>query len=84
LVSREGGQYHVALLNLKSGVLEALTQGALDESPSFSPNGSMVIYGTRGGQRGELATVSVDGRVRQRLTLDDSDVREPVWSPAVR
>jgi len=28
-----------------------------------------------------LAAVSVDGRVHQRLTVQEGDVREPAWSP---
>jgi TolB protein len=58
-----------------------LSQGSLDESPSFAPNGSMIIYASKAGNRGVLAAVSVDGRVRQRLALQEGDVREPVWSP---
>lgn len=84
LVTREGGHYRIALLSLKTGTMDVLTGGRLDESPSFAPNGSMLIYATRSGGRGELSAVSVDGRVRQRLALPDGDVREPVWSPAIR
>jgi TolB protein len=28
-----------------------------------------------------MAAVSVDGRFRQRLSIQAGDVREPVWSP---
>lgn len=58
-----------------------LSPGVLDESPSFAPNASMVIYAAREGQRGVLYVVSADARVRQRLILADGDVREPAWSP---
>jgi TolB protein len=61
--------------------MQVLSQGRLDESPSFAPNGGMIIYASKAGYRGELAAVSVDGRVRQRLALQKGDVREPVWSP---
>lgn len=81
LVTRVGGQYRIALLDLDSGVLRVLSKGALDESPSFAPNGSMIIYGTLWNDRYALAAVSPDGSVSQRLTLDVGDVREPTWSP---
>ncbi|MEW8505304.1 MAG: Tol-Pal system beta propeller repeat protein TolB [Candidatus Thiodiazotropha sp.] len=81
LVTREEGKYRIAVQDLESGVMQVLSQGSLDESPSFAPNGSMVIYASKSGYRGVLAAVSVDGRVRQRLALQEGDVREPVWSP---
>jgi TolB protein len=46
-----------------------LSPGSLDESPSFAPNASMVLYAAREGGRGVLYAVSADARVRQRLVL---------------
>ncbi len=81
LVTREEGNYRIAVQDLESGIMQVLSSGNLDESPSFAPNGSMIIYASKAGQRGVLAAVSVDGRVRQRLALQEGDVREPIWSP---
>jgi TolB protein len=81
LVTREDGNYRIAVVDLESGIMQVLSRGNLDESPSFAPNGSMIIYASKAGYRGVLAAVSVDGRVRQRLALEEGDVREPVWSP---
>ncbi|MGB5178881.1 MAG: Tol-Pal system beta propeller repeat protein TolB [Gammaproteobacteria bacterium] len=81
MVHGEGGRYRIAVLDLDSGLLRILTDGQLDESPSFSPNGSMIIYATGAGNREVLSAVSVDGRFRQRLSLQAGNVREPVWSP---
>ncbi len=81
LVHAEGGHYRIAVLNLESGLLRVLTDGNLDESPSFAPNGSMIIYATETAHRGVLAEVSSDGRFRQRLSLRQGNVREPVWGP---
>ena len=81
LVTRVGSDFRIGVLDLQNNALQVLSEGRLDESPSFAPNGSMVIYATKIGSKGELAAVSVDGRVRQRLALQEGDVREPVWSP---
>ena len=81
LIHRVGGDYRVAVMDLETGNLRVLTDGVLDESPSFAPNGSMIIYATNSGRRGVLAAVSIDGRVHQRLTDQAGDVREPAWSP---
>ena len=79
-----GNEYRIAVLDNKTGRMRILTPGVLDESPSFAPNGSMVLYATREGVRGVLAAVSTDGNVRQRLILTEGDVREPAWSPVIR
>jgi TolB protein len=82
MVTREEGKYRIAVQDLETGVMQVLSQGNLDESPSFAPNGSMIIYASKAGNRGVLATVSVDGNVQLRLALDEGDVREPAWSPS--
>ena len=81
LVSRQEGLYHIATLRLDTRALQVLTDTALDESPSFAPNGRLIIYATEVRGRGLLASVSVDGRVRQLYRFAEGEVREPVWSP---
>lgn len=82
MVNGENGNFRIAVLELKTGIMQILTRSRLDESPSFAPNGSMIIYATEYLNRGVLAAVSVDGRVQQRIALDeDGDAREPVWGP---
>lgn len=78
-----GNSYKIAMMDssLGSPRWSTLSTGSLDESPSFAPNASMILYAAREGGRGVLYAVSADGRVRQRLVLADGDVREPAWSP---
>ncbi|MCU0836519.1 MAG: Tol-Pal system beta propeller repeat protein TolB [Chromatiaceae bacterium] len=84
MVTRVNGRFRIGLLDLTTRSLRLLSDGGLDETPSFAPNGSMIIYATQYAGRGVLAAVSVDGSVSQRLSQDLGDVREPAWSPLVR
>ncbi len=79
-----GNEYRICVLDLENQRMRILTPGVLDESPSFAPNSSMILYATREGDRGVLSAVSADGNVRQRLILSEGDVREPAWSPVIR
>jgi len=81
IMHRDEGNDHIAVFDLATKSLQVLTNGRDDESPSFAPNGSTIIYATRERGRGVLMTVSVDGRVQQRLAASKGEVREPVWSP---
>ena len=78
-----GSTYRIAMMDSSTGSPRwtTLSPGSLDESPSFAPNASMILYAAREGGRGVLYAVSADGRVRQRLVLAQGDVREPAWSP---
>lgn len=83
-VAQGGGNvYRIAMLDrsLGSPRWSMLSPGSLDESPSFAPNASMVLYAAREGGRGVLYAVSADARVRQRLVVAGGDVREPAWGP---
>lgn len=81
MVHRTQGRFRIAVLERDTQNFRILTNGRLDESPSFAPNGRMIIFATEEKYRGILSAVSVDGRARQRLSFKKGDVREPVWSP---
>ncbi|WP_180093857.1 MULTISPECIES: Tol-Pal system beta propeller repeat protein TolB [unclassified Acinetobacter] len=76
-----GSNYKVAVQDIGSGVTNILTPTSLDESPSFSPNGQMVVYATREANRGLLSIMSLDGRFRMNLPSEQGEVREPAWAP---
>ncbi len=82
MVQGNGNVYRIAIMDLSlGGAVRFISPGPIDESPSFAPNASMLLYDATEGPRGVLYAVSADGQVRQRLVLADGDVREPAWGP---
>jgi TolB protein len=81
-VTQEDGGYRIATMDLKGrGDVQVLTKGRFDVSPSYAPNGAVIIYASRDRGRGVLALVSADGRVQERLVSSEGEVQEPAWSP---
>jgi len=81
MVTQDGPNYRIAVQDLASGTARILSHGRLDASPSFAPNGAMIIYSGIEGGHSILQRVSIDGLTSQRLRADSADVREPVWAP---
>jgi TolB protein len=81
MVTLDGNNYRIAIQDLKSGAVKVLSKGRQDDSPSFAPNGAMVIYSGSDSGRAVLGTVSTDGSSGMRLKSDQGEVREPVWGP---
>lgn len=75
------GAYRIAVQDLASGTVTVLSKGRQEESPSFAPNGAMLIFAGRERGQGVLQTVSTDGLTLGRLDADAGEVREPVWGP---
>jgi len=76
-----GGGFKLYLMNLLTGDSTAMTDTSFDESPSFAANGRYILYATQVGGKKVLAAVSVDGYVKQILSIPGSDVRQPSWGP---
>jgi TolB protein len=81
-IKQDASGFRVAIQDIESGQIQTRSDTARDESPSFAPNGRMILYATNVSGKGTLAAVSTDGRVKQRLTDNGGDVREPSWGPA--
>ncbi len=76
-----GGAFRLHLMDLASGTVTALTDTNDDESPSFAPNGRLIIYASTAQGRDVLMTTTLDGRIKAKLLSTGADVREPVWGP---
>ncbi len=83
-ITRNSGRFQVALLDFTNQQTQVITDSERDESPSFAPNGRMILLATVLGGRGVLSAVSADGRFKQRLSAaTGGDVREPAWGPFI-
>ncbi len=80
-ITRREGRYLVVIKNLATGVEQILSDSGREESPSFAPNGRWIMFATQSGGRDSLMAVTVDGRVKQRLSSNLGDIREPSWGP---
>src|SRR5690606_41705385 len=80
-VTRRDGGFYITIRDRASGAEARLSDGGQEESPSFAPNGLWVMYATRANGRDMLMAASVDGRVKQRMSSDTGDIREPTWGP---
>jgi len=81
-ISQRDGVFSLYAMDLASGQEQRLADGATE--PSFSPNGKYIMYANKGGGRASLAVVSVDGRVKQRLSTQAGNIKEPSWGPFMK
>jgi TolB protein len=77
----ENRQFNIAVQNSDNSQISTLTFAPMDESPSVAPNGRLILYATHKQDKGVLAMVSIDGRIRMLLPAREGDVQEPAWSP---
>jgi TolB protein len=83
-IHEQDGNFRIAVQSLESRVTRVLTDGSLDESPSFSPNGQLILYATKDEGADVLGVVAVDGETSYRISVDGEDVRAPAWGPMRR
>ncbi|MFN0185985.1 MAG: Tol-Pal system beta propeller repeat protein TolB [Aquabacterium sp.] len=82
-ITRNGSAFKLATMDLEAGggTPTLLTETLDDESPSFAPNGRLIIYASRSAGRDVLMTTTLDGKIKSRLLVSGLDVREPTWGP---
>jgi TolB protein len=79
-----GGQFYIATQDFKTKQIQVLTDVGWEKKPSFAPNGKLILFATESLGRGILATVSSDGRVKQKMIPQQGDIREPMWGPFLK
>ncbi|MBX4180942.1 Tol-Pal system beta propeller repeat protein TolB [Sodalis sp. CWE] len=81
MVNNNNDMQNIARLDLETGIFKILTNTFLDETPSISPNGVMIIYSTSQGLSSKLRLISSDGRFQTCLPIIDGQGKFPTWSP---
>ena len=81
LVHGNNGVFHIGTKKLRSRFINTISKTTLDESPTISPNGNIIIYATKNNSQGYLAGLTLDGKSKFTLPVKFGSVREPAWSP---
>ena len=82
-VHRSNANFQIALRYFNENFIRVLTEAQMDESPSISPNGNVIVYAITDDDKGLLAGVTLSG-ARFRLPTTEGAVREPSWSGFLR
>lgn len=80
-IHKTGRNYRVAIIDIETRNLKIMTNNKLDESPYFSPNGSMIVFAKKNNyNKGVLSFISLNNSQIIELYKKNYDVREPSWS----
>ncbi len=82
-VHRENTNFQIAIKYFNENFIRPLTNAQLDESPSISPNGNVIVYAIKDDGMSLLAGVTLSG-AKFRLPAKIGFVREPAWSGFLR
>ncbi|MBQ4874723.1 MAG: Tol-Pal system protein TolB [Rickettsiaceae bacterium H1] len=79
------GEFHIGVIKPDGSGERLLTTGYLVESPSWSPNGRIIIFTKQtkardGKTKSKLYSIDFTGE-NERLVYTDTDASDPSWSP---
>ena len=83
-VQGNANDYRIALRHNESETSQIISNGPLDETPTFAPNNNMILYATKNNKgQGILISTSLDGATKNQLLVSNGHIREPAWSPVI-
>ena len=82
-VHRLDSNFQIAMKYFDESFIRPLTDAQMDESPSISPNGNVIVYAITEKGMGLLSGVTLSG-VKFKLPAKKGVVREPAWSGFLR
>jgi len=79
---RDDGNSNIFAMDLRSRTTTRLTNSnSIDTSPSYSPDGSQVVFTSDRGGRAQIYVMGADGSGQTRISFGDGIYSTPVWSP---
>ncbi len=75
--------FNIGILDLYTKNFNIITDSFLSESPTFSPNGEMILYSMKKNGKARLAVVSIENSMTQILSTQAGEVRSPAWGPFI-
>ena len=82
-IKQSNGRFHIGVMRTDGSEERLLTASFLDEGPTWSPNGRVIMFTreTQGaGGLPALYSVDISGRNLRRVPLDGA-ASDPTWSP---
>jgi TolB protein len=77
-----GGNTDVYVMDLRSRQSRRITSDpAIDTSPSFSPDGTKIVFNSDRGGSSQIYVMDADGSGARRISFGSGRYTTPVWSP---
>ena len=81
-LGRDDGNSNIFAMDLRSRTTTRLTDsGSIDTSPSYSPDGSRVVFTSDRGGQPQIYVMGADGSGQNRISFGGGSYSTPVWSP---
>jgi TolB protein len=83
-----GGKFFIGVMDTDGKGERLLADGFLVESPTWSPNGRVIMFfrekpvGNKGGKSSKLFSIDLTGQNEQEI-LTPMDASDPAWSPLI-
>ena len=80
----KGGMFHIGIMEPDGSDERLLTRSFLDEGPTWSPNGRVIMFSREdpGTDRTRLFTIDITG-YNEREVATPQDASDPDWSPLI-
>ena len=76
----KGGKFSIGVMRPDGSDERLITRSNLDESPTWAPNGRVIMFSRQTGSRRRLFTIDASG-YNEREVSTPTDASDPDWSP---